>query len=142
MTDFVKKTKLTELENKIPNVNSLATKTTLTTVESKIPDVSSLFKKKDYTTKVTEIENNLNSHNHDKYIITSEFDTLATNIFNARLSQANLITKTDFDPTLSRINRKITVNKSKNLLVENVLNKLKATSLARATLKKMVDKII
>ena len=46
MTDFVKKTKLTELENKIPNVNSLATKTTLTTVESKIPDVSSLFKKK------------------------------------------------------------------------------------------------
>ena len=35
MTDFVKKTKLTELENKIPNVNSLATKTTLTTVENK-----------------------------------------------------------------------------------------------------------
>ena len=95
MTDFVKKRKLTELENKIPDVNILATKTALSIVESKIPDVSSLFKKKDYTTKVTEIENNLNSHNHDKYIITSDFDTLATNIFNARLSQANLITKTD-----------------------------------------------
>ena len=37
-----------------------------------------------------------------------------------------MITKTDFDSKLSRINRKITENKlSKNLLVENELNKLK-----------------
>ena len=44
-TDFVKKTKLTELENKIPDVSSLATKTALTAVENKIPGVSSLVKK-------------------------------------------------------------------------------------------------
>ena len=28
---------------------------------------------------------------------TSEFNTLAANVFNTRLAQANLITKTDFD---------------------------------------------
>ena len=42
-----------------------------------------------------------------------------------RLAQANLITKTDFDAKLSSLNRKITSNKSKHLLVENELNKLK-----------------
>ena len=55
------------------------------------------LKKTDYDTKVTEIENKLNNNNHDKYITTSEFNTLAANVFNAGLSQANLITKTDFD---------------------------------------------
>ena len=41
----MKKTKLTELENKIPDVNSLATKTALIAVEKKMPDVSSLVTK-------------------------------------------------------------------------------------------------
>ena len=50
---------------------------------------------------------------------------LATNVFNVKLAQANLITKTNFDAKLSSLNRKITQNKSKNLLVENELNKLK-----------------
>ena len=39
-----------------------------------------------------------------------------------RLAQAILITKIDFD---SNLNRKITQNKSKHLLVENELNQLK-----------------
>ena len=43
----------------------------------------------------------------------------------ARLAQTNLITKTDFDAKLSSLNRKITSNKSKHLLVENKLKKLK-----------------
>ena len=51
------------------------------------------LKKTDYDTKITDIENKLTNHNHDKYIDTSEFNTLATNVFNARLAQANLITK-------------------------------------------------
>ena len=97
MTDFVKETKLTELENKIPDINNLATKTALTTVEHKIPSFSNLVKKTDHNTKVTEIENKLNNHNHDKYIDTSEFNKLAADVFNARLAQANLITKRDFD---------------------------------------------
>ena len=36
-----------------------------------------------------------------------------------------MITKTDFDAKLSSLNRKITQNKTKHLLVENELNKLK-----------------
>ena len=37
-----------------------------------------------------------------------------------------MITKTDFDAKLSNLNKKITQNKTKDLLVENELNKLKA----------------
>ena len=46
-----------------------------------------------------------------------------------RLAQANLITKTDFDAKLSSLNRKVTANKSKRLLVENDVNKLKTFDL-------------
>ena len=77
VTDFVKKAKLTELENKIADVSSLATKTALTAVENKIPSVVSLVKKTDYNTKITEIKNKLTDHNHEKYITTPEFNTLA-----------------------------------------------------------------
>ena len=91
------KTALTTVENKIPSINNLATKTELTTIENKVPSISGLVKKTDYNTKITDIENILNNHNHDKYVAPSEFNTLATNVFNTRLAQANLITKTDFD---------------------------------------------
>ena len=47
-----------------------------------------------------------------------------------RLAQANLITKTDFDAKLSSLNRKITQNKTKHLLVEKELNKLKTFDLS------------
>ena len=83
------------------------------------------LKKTEYNTKVAEIENKLNNHNHDKYIDTPEFNKLATDVFNAKLAQAILITKTNFDAKLSSLNRKITQNKTKHLLVENELNKLK-----------------
>ena len=119
-SDFVLKTKYntdkTELENKIPDTSGLVkktnydakiadiegkipdpTKTALNTVENKIPSISSLVKNTDYNTKVTEIENKSNNHNHDKYITTPEFNTLAADVFNARLPQANLVTKTNFD---------------------------------------------
>ena len=125
MSNLVKKTKLTKLENKIPDISNLATKTALTTVENKIPSVSNLVKKGDYNTKITDTENKLDNHNHDKYIDTPEFNKLAADFFNARLAQANLITKTDFDAKLSNLTRKITQNKTKHLLVENELNKLK-----------------
>ena len=78
----------------------------------------------DSNTIVTEIENKLTDHNHDKYIDTSEFNKLAA-VLNVRLAQANLITKTYFDAKLSNLNKKITKNKSKHLFVENELKKLK-----------------
>ena len=92
------KTALTAVENKIPSISNLATKTALTTVENKIPSISGLVKKIDYNTKIADIKNILNNHNHDKYVATSGFNTLAAN---ARLAQADLITKTDFDAKLS-----------------------------------------
>ena len=117
-SDFVLKTnfntKLTGLENKIPNtsglvkktdyntkitedkihdISGLATKTALTTAEIRIPKISGLVKKIDYNTKITDIENKLNNHNHVKYVATSVYNTLAANVFNARLAEANLITR-------------------------------------------------
>ena len=90
-----------------------------------------MIKKTDYNAKFTEIENKINCHNHDKchnhekYITTPEFNTLADDVFNAKLAQAHLVAKTDFDAKLSSLNRKITQNKTKYLLVENELKKLK-----------------
>ena len=81
-----------------------------------------LKKKTEYNTKITDIENKLNNHNHDKYVATSEFNTLAADVFNARLAQANLITKTDFDTKLSSLNRKITANKTKHFFNDNDLS--------------------
>ena len=58
--DVIKKTdynaKITEIENKTPDISNLATKAVLNTVKNKIPDTSSLVKKNDYNTKITEIE--------------------------------------------------------------------------------------
>ena len=114
-TDY--NTKITEIEGKIPDISNLATKTALNTVENKIPSVSNLVKKADYNNKITEIENKLNNHNHAKYIETSEFNKSAVDVFNSRITQANLVTKTGFDAKLSSLNRKVTQNKTEHLFV-------------------------
>ena len=118
ISSLATKTALTTVENKIPSISNLATKTALTTVENKIPSISGLVKKTDYHTKMTDIENKLNNHNHDKYVPTSEFNTLAADVFNARLARTNLITKTDFDAKLSSL----TANKTKHFLNDNDLS--------------------
>ena len=59
MTDFVKKTKLTEIEGKITKVSSLATKSALTIVENRIPSVSSLVKRKTMTKKIVNLRRKL-----------------------------------------------------------------------------------
>ena len=84
-----------------------------------MPNSSSLVKKKiDYDTKITDIEKKLTNNNHNNYVATPEFNTLTANVFDARLPQANLITKIDFNAKLSILNRK-------QVLVENELQKLK-----------------
>ena len=83
-------------------------------------------KKTNYDTKIGELgKKKLTDHDHDKYITTPKFNILAVDVFNARLQQANLITKKDFDAKLPSLNIKITSNKTKHLLVENELKKLK-----------------
>ena len=124
-TDY--NTKIAQIEGKIPDVNNLATKTVLTTIENKIPSVSSLVKETDYNTKITEIETKLNNHNHDKYITTPEFNTLAADVFNSRLARANLMTKTIFDNTVSSLDIKIGTKNHSN---ENKFKKLKTLDLS------------
>ena len=41
------------------------------------------MKKTNYDTEISELEKKLTDHNHDKYITTPEFNTLAASVFNA-----------------------------------------------------------
>ena len=61
----------------------------------------------------------LTDNDHDKYITIPEFNKLLAEVFDARLKQADLVTKTDFDDKLKSLYQKITSNKTKYLLVEN-----------------------
>ena len=71
---------------------------------------------------------------------------MAASVFNARLVQANLVSKTDFDNKLLSLDSKIAANKTKNESIENKFKKLKhlirVILLARVILKKMAHKII
>ena len=100
------------------------------------------LKKTDYNTKVPEIETKINNNDHNKYITTPEFNTLAVVVFNASLSRVNLVVKANFDNTVSSLNSKIAENKTKNGSIENELKKLKTFDLGyfigKSHLKKMV----
>ena len=98
-TDF--NTKVTEIEDKIPSINGLATNSELIAVEIKIPDVSSLVKRTDYATEITSIKN----------------DYVTNAALNAGLK--DLIQKTKFDNEVKKINDKIASNSSATLLYNN-----------------------
>ena len=86
-----------KVKKKIPHISGLASKTELTAVENKIPDVSSLAT----ASALTVVENKIPD-------ITS------------------LITKTDFDPAkFKKISDRVTNKKSKDLVLDNELKKLK-----------------
>ena len=85
-----------KVKKKIPDIIGLANKTELTAVESKIPDLSGLAT----TSALTAVENKIPD-------ITS------------------LITKTDFDTKLKNISDRVTNNKSKDLILDNELKKIK-----------------
>ena len=115
LTDF--NAKITEVDGKIPSISGLATNSALTAVEN------SLVKKTNYNTKISEIEKKTTDHNHDKYITTPEFNTMAASVFNARLTQANLMTKIDLDAELKKISDRVASNRTSHLLIENKLKK-------------------
>ena len=85
-----------KVKKKIPDISGLASKTELTAAENKIPDVSGLAT----ASALTAVENKMPD-------ITS------------------LITKTDFDAKLKNISDRVTNNKSKGLLLDNELKKIK-----------------
>ena len=134
VSGLVKKTdlnsKISEVEGKIPSISGLATTSALTAVENKITSINNLVKKTDYNTKISEIENKVNDHDNGKYISSPEFYTLAASGFNAKLAQADLVTKTNFDAKFKKNCGRVTSNKSKHLLVENELKKLKTFDLS------------
>ena len=92
MTTTNLNTKISEVENKIPNTTSLVTTTVLNT---KISDVEKKFP------------------NHQKNITTPKFNMLIAENFTRRLKKGNLVTKTDFDKNLTSFNRKITSYKTR-----------------------------
>ena len=90
-----------------------------------------LIKKTNYNTKINQIEKKTIDYDHDRYITSLEFNKLIAENFAARLAQANLASKshianflkmTKFDEKLKNLNKKVTSNKIKHLLVENELN--------------------
>ena len=133
VSGLVKKTdvnsKISEVEGKIPSISGLPTNSELTAVENKIPDVNALIKNTDYDTKISETEKKITDHDHEKYFTPPEFNALAATVFNAKLAQADLVTKTDFDAELKKNSDRVTSNKFKHLLLENKLKKLKTFDL-------------
>ena len=118
--------KITEIEGKIPDVSGLATKTALGNAENKIPDVSDLVKKQIITLKLQKLKINL------KIIIMINIlllQNLIIDVFNARLSRANLVAKTNFDNTISSLDSKSAENKTKNESIQNELKKIKTLDL-------------
>ena len=83
MTTTVLNTIINKVENNIPDTSSFVTATVLNTkVENKIPD-------------------------HAKFITTQEFNKLTGEDLAARLTQAKLVRKTDFDNKLISFNKTI-----------------------------------
>ena len=108
VTNAPPNTKINEVKNKICSITNLATLAAFNVVENKTP-------------------------NHSKYISTPEFNELTIENFTARLKQVNIGTKCDitdfvkkgdFNYKIKNLNKKITSNKSKHLLVENEQKKL------------------
>ena len=68
--------------------------TKISEVENKIPDTSNLVTTTVLNTKVSEVENKMPKY--ERYITASEFNKLTAESFAARLKQANLVTKNWF----------------------------------------------
>ena len=83
MTTTVLNTKISEVENKIPDTSSLHTTTVL-------------------NAKFSELK--IKVHDHVKCITTQEFKKLAAESFLEKVNQADLVTKTDFENKLISFN--------------------------------------
>ena len=88
----------------------------------KIPDTSGIVTPSVLNTKISEVENKI--PDYAKYIANQELNKSTAENFAARLTQANSVSKTDFDNKLISFNRKFTSNKRKYLEVLIKLNNL------------------
>ena len=104
---FVKKTDTSGL------LTTIVLNTKVSEVDNKIPDTCSLVTTNVLKTKINEVGNKITDNS--KNITTQEFNKLTAEHFAARLKEANLKNKTDFDNTLISFNKRITSNKTKHL---------------------------
>ena len=83
------------------------------------------------------LKDKITDHDLDKYVTTQEFNKLTSANFAARLAQGNLarkndiavlVKKTDFDKKLKNLNKNVTSNNTRHILVENELNELSKKS--------------
>ena len=119
--------KIDKVEKKIPDISGLATKSSVTCliteqddytdkVKKQIPDISGLASK----TELTDIKNKIPD-------ISGLATASALTAVENKIPDINsLITTTDFDAKLKNISDRVTNNKSKDLLLDNELKKLKA----------------
>ena len=91
-------------------------------VLKKIPDSSSTATTTFLNTTISEVENKI--PDHAKYISTAEFNKITAENFAAKLKQAYLVRKTDFDNKRISFNKKVTSYKTKFLEVQKKLNSL------------------
>ena len=128
--------KIDKIEKKIPDISGLATKSSVTRliteqedytdkVKKKIPDISGLASK----TELTAVENKIPD------VSGSATASALTAAENKIPDITSLITKTDFDAKLKNISDRVTNNKSKDLLLDNELKKLKALIHSTAKIK-------
>ena len=132
--------KIDKVEKKIPDISGLATKSTVTRlineqedytdkVKKKIPDISGLASK----TELTAVENKIPD------ISGLATASALTAVENKIPDITSLKTKADFDAKLKNISDRVTSNKSKDLLLDNELKKLK--TLVGSTAKIKFDEV-
>ena len=99
-------------------------------LDKKIPDVTNFVKKKTYfNSKVTEAEGKIRN------ISGSATNSSLTVVENKIPDITSLITKTDFNAKLKTISDRVTYNKSKDILLDNELKKLKTVVDSTAKIK-------
>ena len=122
MTTLVLNTKLSEVENKIPDVSGLVNAPVLSAkireVENKIPDVSGLVKETDFDAKISDIE--------VKYLTASDYNKYMSDILSTKIIEKGLVDKSSIS----------------NLKKNSDLNTKVATLATKAELKTEQDKIV
>ena len=97
-------------------------KTNISKIQSKIPDISGLVTTTVLNTKISEVENKI--PDNSKCNTHQEFNELTAEKLAARLKQADLVNKINFDNKLTNSDKQITSNKTKHLEVQKKLNSL------------------
>ena len=108
--------KIYKVEKKIPDISGLATKSSVTRL---------ITEQEDYTDKVTELTELTAVENKIPDVSCLATASALTAVEYKIPDITSLITKTDFDAKLKNISDRVTDNKSKDLLLDNELKKLK-----------------